>query len=952
MTWRTKRTRLLVELLEDRHLLSTYIVTSTNDSGRNTLRQAILDSNANPVANTIDFSVPTSDPGYDPTSGDWTITVFSPLPEITNQLKIDGSSQPGYSGTPVILINGGNVAGDGMVLGSSPNQSTTSAGSTIRSLTMRGFGGVGIRIETNGNLLANNVIEGSGGNGIEVDASVGNTIGGTIDAASDTIESNGDDGILITGQSKQVVVEGNEISQNGANGIEINDSVMNTIGGTVAGARNVIYGNTSGSGINLIAGANRNQVIGNFIGTDDSGQKGFIGNNIGITIDSSDSNTIGGTASSASNLISGNEVVDVLFLSEASYNVVLGDLIGTDLSGNSALSDSLGVSINSSDYNTIGGTAAGARNLISGTQTGVQIVNFAALNLIEGNLIGTNIIGKSALMNMLGVSIDSAASNTIGGTTSGARNIISGNQNGVQITDFSSLNVVLGNFIGTDITGELSLGNTDVGVLIDLSAANTIGGTASSAQNVISGNNVGIEITDVSGENDVQGNFIGTTVSGSSQLANIENGIWISDDSFSNTIGGAASGDRNIISGNSVGIVIDTDSQTNVVQGNFIGSDVSGESPLGNSTGISILAAHDNTIGGMTPGAGNLISGNTSTGIEIGNSAATGNQVLGNYIGTNKEGTGLVPPAPDPTTGSPVGVLIDDAPANTIGGPTGTGAGNLISGLGVAIVISGSNASRNAILGNQIGTDRTGNALSQSVGIGVYIWGAPQNTVGGTPDASNIIAGYSSYGVYIYGTLATRNIVQGDQIGVLAMIPPHVARTPKRAPRAVPDTQLAGIAIQDASANLIGGSSLAGNTITGNTQAGVYIFGHGGSASGNAIAKNQFTKNLYGILLYNAPNNGGGMLALRKINRFVRNNIADVREFTGDVPSTSNTAGRANATVQKRRHLAVRSSLALASPNRPIHVRIERHDSRETTAPNHPRSATAPGDRPTGRIGS
>ncbi|HKI19060.1 MAG TPA: hypothetical protein VKA15_14325, partial [Isosphaeraceae bacterium] len=279
-----------------------------------------------------------------------------------------------------------------------------------------------------------------------------------------------------------------------------------------------------------------------------------------------------------------------------------------------------------------------------------------------------------------------------------------------------------------------------------------------------------------------------------------------------------------------------------------------------------------------------------SIGIQISNSLARNNKVLGNLIGTNKEGDKLVN-VPDLATGFPVAVFINDSPGNQIGGTT-AGAGNVISGFGVAVYISGFNASGNAIQKNLIGTVRTlpnGQVLDDAVGVGVYINGAAGNIVGGaTGDAGNVIAGYASYGVFIFGSLATGNVVQGNQIGVSAA-----------------KGQLAGVAIQDASRNTVGGSTQTANTITGNHNAGVYIFGHGNSAVGNHIAKNQLQKNLYGVLLYNAPNNGS-YLTLVNSNHFAKNGIAKVREFTGAVPSASHPSRTAATSRQEPSHHAVR----------------------------------------------
>ena len=144
--------------------------------------------------------------------------------------------------------------------------------------------------------------------------------------------------------------------------------------------------------------------------------------------------------------------------------------------------------------NSIGSGLTGGGNVISANGiNGIDITGVAAAdNVVWGNLIGTNAAGTSPAGNGSdGILIlGKASGNSIGGTTAGKRNVISGNGNGVEIAVSGTTgNVVLGNYIGTDITGTLKLGNTSDGVLIDSSASgNTIGGTATGAGNVISGN--------------------------------------------------------------------------------------------------------------------------------------------------------------------------------------------------------------------------------------------------------------------------------------------------------------------------------------------------------------------------------------------------------------------------------------------------------------------------------
>src|SRR5207302_4947056 len=109
----------------------------------------------------------------------------------------------------------------------------------------------------------------------------------------------------------------------------------------------------------------------------------------------------------------------------------------------------------------------------------------------------------------------------------------------------------------------------------------------------------------------------------------------IESNSFSTEIGGAQAGARNVISANGIGVQIS--SAGNIVQGNFIGTNAAGTAALGNGTGV-LITQPNNTIGGTTPGAGNVISGNTDTGLFI---FTTNTQVQGNLIGTNAGGDAL-----------------------------------------------------------------------------------------------------------------------------------------------------------------------------------------------------------------------------------------------------------------------------------------------------------------------
>ncbi len=197
------------DVMEDRTLLSSFLVSTTADSGPGSLRQAILDSNAaNDGANTIDFDIPGS--------GVQTILPQSPLPGITQEVLIDGTSQPGYGGTPLIELSGSQAGGgDGLDIDCS--------NVTVRGLDINGFSqGAGVLISgTNAieNTISSNVIgtDPSGsqplGNefGVEIVAGANdNTIGGATAAAGNLIAFNSGPGVDVEGTSSI----GNQITAN------------------------------------------------------------------------------------------------------------------------------------------------------------------------------------------------------------------------------------------------------------------------------------------------------------------------------------------------------------------------------------------------------------------------------------------------------------------------------------------------------------------------------------------------------------------------------------------------------------------------------------------------------------------------------------------------------------------------------------------------------------------
>jgi hypothetical protein len=635
---RKNRVRALpgLEPLEDRMLLATFVVESTSDGpnvppGTATLRMAIneVDASTDP-SNVIEFDFASVAPG-----ASHTINLFTALPAITKQVDIEGNSQPGFSGAPLVAITGGSAGSgaDGLEL------SGGSSGSVIESLAINAFGS---------------------GDGIEIGSSNNSVIGCYIgtDVAGGTAEGNFI-GVLVNGSG-------------------------NTIGGTSAGAANVISGN-GGDGIDAEASC---LVLGNVIGTNMAGTRAVPNSGDGIAVGAAGA-TIGGTSAGAGNVISGNGSAGIYV---AGSCLVLGNLIGTNMAGTGAVPNfDSGIFVGAAGA-TIGGSSAGVANVISGNRNDGLVVDASCL--IEGNLIGTNEAGSSAVPDSDDGIFVGAAGATIGGTTDGTANVVSGN--GGDGIDAEASCLVLGNLIGTDLTGASAVPDSVYGIDVEGSGV-TIGGTSANSGNVISGNRSGGIM--VGAPCLIEGNLIGTNAGGTAAVQN-PYGIFVGGSSAVTggpgaTIGGTSAGASNVISGNSLaGVYIDASC---LVLGNLIGTDLTGTKSVQSTTGALdtgiIVATSGATIGGTSAGAANVISGNGADGIDVGASCL----VEGNRIGTDTTGANPVP-------NQGMGVFVDDGSgvASTIGG---VGLGNVIAfngGPGVATApgTTGTSIEFNAIFGN------------------------------------------------------------------------------------------------------------------------------------------------------------------------------------------------------------------------------------------------------------
>jgi len=431
----------------------------------------------------------------------------------------------------------------------------------------------------------------------------------------------------------------------GAPLIELDGTNVGLASGLVITAPNTYVGGLAigrFQGAGIVLRSHEGSIIqANYIGVDATGTVARP-NNIGIqVVPGSRNNVIGAPFAGTGNVISGNLTHGVELAGNDYANLVQGNLIGTNAAGTAAIANgSSGIKI-SSPNNLIGGTSPGSGNLISGNNIAIDIS--APGNTIQGNLIGTDVSGTSKVPNGAGIQALEVSNTVIGGLTSEARNVISGNDSSaVAISGNGSK--VQGNFIGTDITGTLALGNAQ-GVLAGRDAL--IGGNVPEARNVIADNIQNIMLTLSSGAI-VQGNYIGTDVTGTRALGR-SFGIFVVSDNNSIT--------QNVISGNSVAILLGDSfrfpqGNNNVIQGNIIGLNAQGTGPLPNLSGITIDAiSNNNTItankiafngssiriaGGMDNSIrGNSIFSNGGLGIDLGPFGVTLNDPVDADSGAN-----------------------------------------------------------------------------------------------------------------------------------------------------------------------------------------------------------------------------------------------------------------------------------------------------------------------------
>ncbi|MEM6272673.1 MAG: hypothetical protein AAF998_24890 [Bacteroidota bacterium] len=325
---------------------------------------------------------------------------------------------------------------------------------------------------------------------------------------------------------------------------------------------------------------------------------------------------------------------------------VAGCYIGTNITGTAAAGNGQnGIQVEVDANNCkFGGATACERNLISGNGVfGVSIVN-CSTDTTAGNYIGLNVTGTAALPNGVGgiQVIGSGANHVIGGSVAGEGNVIAGNGsgitgNGVTIDGISGTQF-RGNFVGLNAAGTAALGNAENGLAINGAPNTTIGGTGPNDGNVFADHEFhGIVLNGGSNNCIIQGNKSGTNAAGTATLANNDSGVIVINSSGV-TIGGNSAAARNLFSGSTTehGIFL-IDADNAIVQGNYVGTDVTGTQPMPNAAG-GIRADFGTTgaiIGGSGTGEGNLIAFNNDYGVGVTTASARQNTIRRNSMFCN-----------------------------------------------------------------------------------------------------------------------------------------------------------------------------------------------------------------------------------------------------------------------------------------------------------------------------
>ena len=752
------RHRPVLESLENRRLLATFVVNSTADDGSpGTLRWAISAANIDPVADQIVFRIPASTspnlnvpvPGFDPATQTWRIQLNSPLPAITHPVSIDGYTQAHApvpfrypiaisSASQLISLIGSPTGGSFTLTTSAPLPVGTTApipydasAATIRA-SLEAIVGVGNISVTGGPAPESSFV-----------VSFINTY------ARQAIPNLSVTSSLIGGTSAGVVVETTTVGgvpTGNPTYILSSPSTLKAKEGNNAKIRIIVDGSLLEDATGFVIHASHTSLRGMMISNFD----------VGIAVPN---------PGSVGNLIQGNFIGNGFFYPvdvetgnplPAPHSVMYTTGMGNSLQGVVLRSTNTTVGgSNPQESNVICGNGlqgvwiqpGGFGNQILGNQIGMAGPSEDGRYIQDGNgAEGVLIESSGSLADPLNIVF--ASSNFVGSATGG--NLISGNGGaGIRLVGVGANRCLIqGNFIGVAPGGGYRFGtgnpgNAGDGILIEDGSQNLIGGATAALGNVITSNHrAGVAIVgSAASRNTITNNTIGLAFGGQQVLGNALEGVSIA--APSNTIGPG-----NVISANLRGIGIYGPGATlTVIRDNLIGTDSTGMQGLGNAMeGIRVVDSSENIIQGDARGS-QVIASN-DVGILLLGANSTGNRIRGNLIGTDHTGT-------HDLGNKNEGILIQGASRNVVGGNLASER-NLIAANHWGVRIDGPTATRNVIQGNLIGTDISGQKpLGNEVNGVVISNNASNNLIGGaSAEFGNIIAANVLDGVLIESGVA------------------------------------------------------------------------------------------------------------------------------------------------------------------------------------------------------
>lgn len=804
----------------------------TCDSAHCSLREAINAANATVAEDAVHFDISGPAPHViQPTAG-----VFAYRPVI-----IDGTTQAGHAGTPVVQLDGSRVSsGDGVQFQGS--------GSTVRGLSITGFPGAGVWLRGDSHVIESSwigvAVDGTadgGYQGVTVSGS-GNRVGGAGGLGNVVADSVGV-GIGVGGSNN--VIEGNTVGLapggsapaspnpfSNLNGIELNGSTEVVTGNVVRG--NVVSGNRQ-EGIQ-VAGLNAtgNTIADNLVGTDAAATVA-VGNGTqfrGINLAfGANQTTIDG------NVVAGHGIGIQLISPQTINNVVTANHVGTNANGD-ALPNGTGIAVYAGP-NAVGGVVPGEGNVVHHNRSwGIQVGTAFGESAPQGVRIAGNSIDENGLS-----AIDLAS---VGANDAGDAD---GFENAGQ--NHPVLSSATGTASSTSVDGVLD-SNADEAFRIEVFASPACDGSgkgeaarflgavavgtdaaghatfsATFAAAIGDGDVVTATATDASGNTSELSACVTASVDTSTALRVNT----LTDDSDGVCDGAHCSLREAIVVANAspaldqirftvtgtirpgaalptITAPVDLDGGSAPacagapaveIDGSSAGSNVNGLVVATGASGSSIRGLVVNRFG-------------SGSGIQL---LSDDNVVQCSYVGTNAAGTTAAP--------NRFGVDVQNGNRNLIGG-TAAGEGNLLSGNSFqGARISGLAATGNRVKGNRIGTDVTGTVAVGNLAFGGVNLGGTANEVGGAePGARNLISG-NGHGIFLPNG-STNHVIEGNWIGV---------DVTGNAP--LPNTS-DGIAINGTPTPPATGNVIRGNVISGNGNSGVQLSGT--NAVGNTIEDN------------------------------------------------------------------------------------------------------------------